>query len=185
MFFPRSLVTNTCILSNRQRAQFLIDLQVEASVFSSNEVCLSVASNSTYAQIDKRAHRGDLAGSSVILQGAACEHCRINWTDPIFSATQLEAGVTFSVTVLFRWSTQCCWNTERILKTASKITGHSHQPRSSIFKVWRHRRALNIVRDDSHAAALLCKEMTSERRFRQICFKSEQFKRNTIPEAAQ
>jgi len=59
-------------------------------------------------------------------------------------------------------------NTEKIVTASSKITGHSHTLQFLKFDVTEE--ALNIVRDDSHAAAPLFEEMTSERRFRQIFF---------------
>ncbi|XP_044060833.1 transmembrane protein 255A isoform X3 [Siniperca chuatsi] len=54
---------------------------------------------------------------------------------------------------------------------------------SMVYNVRLHQKALNIVRDDSHPAAPLFEETPSGRRFRQLCFKSEWFKRCTFPEA--
>lgn len=59
----------------------------------------------------------------------------------------------------------------------------SLQSLSPIYEFQLHKKALDIVRDDSHPASY--EEMPSGRRYRKLCFKCESFKRRWLPRAVQ
>ena len=107
---------------------------------------------------------------------------RVNKT--ILIHTVIESVLIFSITVWFG-NASIHNMLERIIKTASKITGSKLPSIGSIYVTRTHRKATTIISDSTHSANHLYKSLPSGKRFRSIKTRTTRFSNSFYPKAVE
>ena len=101
-----------------------------------------------------------------------------------FYRAVIESILCFSITVWYSGTSESARNQlERIVKTASNITGYSLPSVYSLFQTRSTKKVKNILSDESHPANHIFKLLPSGRRFQALKTRTSRFRNSFFPEA--
>ena len=101
-----------------------------------------------------------------------------------FYKATVESVLTFSISVWYGNTTACeRKQLDRVVRMASKITGHDLPSVSSIYTARTKRKMLKVIADPSHPACSLLTPLPSGKRLQSFKCKSSRLRNRTYPEA--